>query len=322
VIDRSVGLDLQASISPTAGILVKDLWSAHTTRRAWAVRGANLACKNGEVVLLLGDAGSGKSRLLTVLAESAAATPRMAVTSTRVRGSIAFGGVEVTKWEKSQLIKRLGLSLSDVRTIADISRVLSGLSIEEILEPSSGTRSFADVSHNPASTERNAMLIALKITGLYSTLLPRLPSRLSTVVTANEEDLRPSSLKPRSSLLSSQEWSKLLLARVLTQAIADNENSASSHEKVEQCLIGSFLILDDATAYFSEVDEARVMQDLRRTGAATLMASNRWATGRLADRIVVLRDGAIVESGTHNELLNRGPQQSIYAAKWHAMTSM
>jgi ABC-type multidrug transport system fused ATPase/permease subunit len=49
--------------------------------------------------------------------------------------------------------------------------------------------------------------------------------------------------------------------------------------------------------------------------------SNRWATGRFADRIVVMKDGAIVETGTHAELLNRGPQLSIYAAKWHAMTN-
>jgi ABC-type multidrug transport system fused ATPase/permease subunit len=319
--DQSLNLQLQASLSPTAGILVKDLWAAHTTRRAWAVRGANLACKNGEIVLILGDTGSGKSRLLTTLAEAAVAPSRMALTSTRVRGSICFGGVEANKWEKSQLVRRLGLFLNDVRTVSDVARVLSGLAIEEVLEPSSGTRSLVDLSHSPGSSERNAMMTALRVTGLYSTLLPRLPSRLSTVVTANEEDLRPSTLRPRYYLLSSVEWSKLLLTRVLTQLICDNDNSGSSHEKVDQCLIGSFLILDDATAYFSEVDEARLMQDLRRTGAAVIMSSNRWAIGRFADKIAVLRDGAIVESGSHNELLNRGPQQSIYAARWHAMTS-
>lgn len=35
---QPVNLQLQASISPTTGILVKDLWAAHATRRAWAVR--------------------------------------------------------------------------------------------------------------------------------------------------------------------------------------------------------------------------------------------------------------------------------------------
>ena len=319
--EQPLNLQLQASISPMSGVLVKDLWAAHTTRRAWAVRGANLSCRNGEILLLLGDAGSGKSRLLTTLAESVTAPPPRAQTVSKVRGSITFGSLEVNKWDKNQLSRRLGLFLSDVRTVADVSKVLSGLTIEEILEPSSGTRSFVDPAHHPGSHERMAMMIALKLTGLHSSLLPRLPSKLSTVVTGSEEDLRPSSLRPRHNILSSVEWSKLLLTRVLTQAICDNENAASSHDKVEQCLVGSYLILDDVTAYFSEVDEARLMIDLRSTGAAVIMSSNRWATGRFADRIAVLKDGAIVESGTHNELLNRGPQQSIYAARWHAMTS-
>ena len=78
--------------------------------------------------------------------------------------------------------------------------------------------------------------------------------------------------------------------------------------------------MDDPTVLLSEVEEARLLKDLRRTGAATVMSTNKWATGRFADTIVVVKDGAIVESGTHNELIARGPQQSLYAAKWHAMT--
>ena len=56
---RPVNLQLQAAISPAAGIVVKDLWAAHTTKRAWAIRGANLACRNGETLVILGDDGSG-----------------------------------------------------------------------------------------------------------------------------------------------------------------------------------------------------------------------------------------------------------------------
>jgi len=317
---RGMDLQLQASLSPTAGIEVKDLWAAHTTKRAWAVRGASISCRNGEIVILLGDAGSGKSRLLTTLAEAAASPPRSACSSTIVRGTVSFAGIDTGRWDKPQLNRRLGLLLNDVRTVADSAKVLSGLSLEELLEPSSEMR-VLDPAHVPSSSERSSMILALKIAGLYSTLLPRLPSKLSTVVTATEEDLRPSTLRPRYSILSPVEWSKLLLARVLAQAIHDNDNSLASSEHVEQCLVGSFLLLDDVTAYFSEVDEARLLQDLRRTGAATVMSSSRWATGRFADRIAVLKDGAIVESGTHSELLNRGPQQSIYAAKWHAMTT-
>lgn len=159
------------------------------------------------------------------------------------------------------------------------------------------------------------------MTGLYSTLIPKLPSKLSTVLTANEEDLRPSALRPRSQVLSPAEWSKLILAKVLAQTIYDNENAAASTDKIENCMVGSVLLLDDPTVLLSEVEEAKILRDLRQSGAATVMATNKWATGRFADHIAVVRDGAIVESGTHNELISRGPQQSLYAAKWHAMTT-
>jgi ABC-type cobalamin transport system ATPase subunit len=147
-----------------------------------------------------------------------------------------------------------------------------------------------------------------------------LPSKLATVITANEEDLRPSSLRPRCSVLSPAEWSKLILAKVIAQTIYDNDNAAASSDKVENSLIGSVLLLDEPTVLLSEVEEAKLLRELRQTGAATILTTNKWATGRFADHIAVLKDGAIVESGTHNELIARGPQQSLYAAKWHAMT--
>lgn len=85
-------------------------------------------------------------------------------------------------------------------------------------------------------------------------------------------------------------------------------------------MVGSTLLLDDPTVLLSEVEEAKVIRELRQSGAATVMTSNKWATGRFADRVLVIKDGAVLEVGTHNELLARGPQQSLYAAKWHEMT--
>ena len=69
-----------------------------------------------------------------------------------------------------------------------------------------------------------------------------------------------------------------------------------------------------------EVDEAHVIASLRSTGAAVLLTSNRWATGRFVDRIVVIDGGSVVESGTHPDLLNLGPERSLYARQWSAMS--
>jgi ABC-type multidrug transport system fused ATPase/permease subunit len=312
-------LQLQASISPTAGLQVRDLWASHASRRAWAVRGANLHCRNGEVLVLLGDDAAGKTRLMTCIAECIVLPPRRVLSAVKVRGNVSVGGLDVTKWDSNQLRKRVGIILNDVRSVSDTAQILTGLSMEEILDPRDGLRNL-DPSHNLDSNERSSIMLALKLAGLYSTLLRRLPSKLSTIVSANDDDLRPSPLRPRYQILSPSEWSKVLLARTLAQAIYDNENSSKIADTSNNCLIGSILLLDDLTIHLSEIEEARLLQDLRSTGAATVLSSNRWATGRLVDKIAVVKDGAIVEFGTHAELMGRGPQQSIYAAKWYAMT--
>ena len=307
---------LGTSMSPLNGLSVKDLWSAHTAKRAWSVRGANLECPAGQVLVILGEEGSGKTRMLTSVAEAIVSPAKRSLTSTKVRGVVSVGGLDATKWDRSELKKRLGLFLNDVRTISDNAEFMSGFTLEEILEPMDGLLR----SQSPGTRGRSAMNMALEITGLSTSLLPRLPAKLSTVVSANEDELTPSPTRPRCSPLSPSEWSKLLLARVLAQTIYDNDNSSRSSSS-ENSLLGSLLILDDVTAYMSEVDEARTLMALRRTGAATVLTSHKWATGRFADQIVIMKDGAIIESGTHTDLLSRGPQQSIYAQKWYTMTT-
>ncbi len=68
------------------------------------------------------------------------------------------------------------------------------------------------------------------------------------------------------------------------------------------------LILDDS---LSSVDTGTEERILRRLDAilrqrTTILISHRVSTVQHADQIVVLRDGRIVERGTHAELLARG----------------
>ena len=88
-----------------------------------------------------------------------------------------------------------------------------------------------------------------------------------------------------------------------------------------QSMIGSILLLDDALSYSDEVEEAKIIANLKTTGAATVLSSSRWAFGRFVDRIVVLKDEKALESGTHQKLLGMGPLESYCASKWDAMTA-
>ena len=313
--ESSASADFQAMLTanPSRGIDVSDLWAAHSSRQAWAVKGANLKCRNGQVILILGANGAGKTRLLTSLAEHIFVPPRSARTTTYVRGKIEIAGVDLVKWDRRQLQQRIGICLSDVRTISDYASLYAGCTLGEILEP-------IPIQNSPfGQKEKNAMSVAMKITGLSSSIISRFPSKLSTCVTSNEDELRPSGTRPASHPLSPSDWSRVILTKTLAQLISGNEQ-LSSPDSVKDCLVGSILLLDDATSLMSETDEGNLIKALRSTNAAVLLTSNRWACGRYADGIVVMSGGGVVECGTHDDLLMLGPERSLYARQWYSLS--
>jgi len=89
--------------------------------------------------------------------------------------------------------------------------------------------------------------------------------------------------------LSGGEWQKMALARAYLRD-------------------AQILILDEPTAALdarSEFEVFRRFADLT-AGKMALFISHRFSTVRMADRIVVLENGAIAEQGSHQQLVNRG----------------
>jgi ATP-binding cassette, subfamily B, bacterial len=81
----------------------------------------------------------------------------------------------------------------------------------------------------------------------------------------------------------------------------------------------AILLLDEATAALDLAAEAAVNRATEQLAArrTTLVVAHRLTTASQADRIVVVADGRIAETGTHDELLARG---GAYAAMWAAFT--
>ena len=83
------------------------------------------------------------------------------------------------------------------------------------------------------------------------------------------------------------------------------------------------LILDEPTSGLDAVSERTVMEALERAvvGRTTLIIAHRLTTVRLADRIVVLERGRIVEEGTHTELVaHNGRYARLYRLQMTAET--
>ncbi len=94
--------------------------------------------------------------------------------------------------------------------------------------------------------------------------------------------------------LSGGQWQKLALARAFLREDAD------------------ILILDEPTASLDAEAEHAVFERFQRLakGKTSIVISHRFPTVRLAERIIVLEKGGIVEQGTHAELLEA---EGLYA---------
>lgn len=89
--------------------------------------------------------------------------------------------------------------------------------------------------------------------------------------------------------LSGGQWQKVAIARAYLKS-------------------ASFLILDEPTSALDARAESELFErfiDLTENKSAVII-SHRFSTVRIADRIVVLKDGQIIEEGTHEDLMKAG----------------
>jgi ATP-binding cassette subfamily B protein len=89
--------------------------------------------------------------------------------------------------------------------------------------------------------------------------------------------------------LSGGQWQKVALSRAFMRSDAD------------------VLVLDEPTAAMDAGAEATIFEHFRKltTNKIAILISHRFSTVRMADQIVVIQDGRVIERGNHEELMRQ-----------------
>ncbi len=92
--------------------------------------------------------------------------------------------------------------------------------------------------------------------------------------------------------LSGGQWQKIALSRAFMRSEAD------------------ILVLDEPTAAMDASSEAAIFEHFRSASSSkmTILISHRFSTVRAADHIIVIHEGAIIETGNHESLIALGGQ--------------
>jgi ATP-binding cassette subfamily B protein len=110
----------------------------------------------------------------------------------------------------------------------------------------------------------------------------------------------------------SEGWETVVGERGLTVSGGQRQRLA-----LARALVGAppILVLDDVFASVDAVKEEEIILNLRRVaaGRTVLLMTHRLHAARAADRIVVLSEGRLVETGTHDDLIR---QNGLYAQLW------
>ena len=222
------------------------------------------------------------------------------------RGNISFKDVSFAYKDDNYVLNNLNIEIKENQTVAFVGHTGSGKStimnlIVKFYDVSKGTLEINGKNINEYSREylREKTSIVLQDSFLFDgTLL---------------ENITPNgNRRTAKEALEKVGGDFILKTRSLDSKVEIGGSNFSTGEKQLICLARALaknpkiLILDESTANIDSETEQSVgyaVEKLKQ-GRTTLIIAHRLSTIKNADNIVVLDKGRVVESGTHDELIN------------------
>lgn len=222
------------------------------------------------------------------------------------RGNISFKGVSFAYKDDNYVLNNLNIEIKENQTVAFVGHTGSGKStimnlIVKFYDVSKGTLEINGKNINEYSREylREKTSIVLQDSFLFDgTLL---------------ENITPNgNRRTAKEALEKVGGDFILKTRSLDSKVEIGGSNFSTGEKQLICLARALaknpkiLILDESTANIDSETEQSVGYAIEKLkqGRTTLIIAHRLSTIKNADNIVVLDKGRVVESGTHDELIN------------------
>ena len=254
------------------GFVFEDVGFQYPGSDRWAVRHVDCVLRPGERIALVGENGAGKTTLTKLLA-------RLYDPS---EGRVLLDGVDLREYDIQSVRQAVGVIFQDfVRYDMRFDENIGVGRIDEArpyLDSANGMENAAtqDLSETPPVY---APIAAAAEDSLAASLLPRFAAGYRQMLGRRFDDGVD---------LSGGEWQKVALARAYLRD-------------------AQLLILDEPTAALDARAEYEVFLRFSEltAGRMAVLISHRFSTVRMADRILVLKNGTIVEQGTHEELLAR-----------------
>ena len=222
------------------------------------------------------------------------------------RGNISFKDVSFAYKDDNYVLNNLNIEIKENQTVAFVGHTGSGKStimnlIVKFYDVSKGTLEINEKNINEYSREylREKTAIVLQDSFLFDgTLL---------------ENITPNGNRRNAKeALEKVGGDFILKTRPLDSKVEIGGSNFSTGEKQLICLARALaknpkiLILDESTANIDSETEQSVGYAIEKLkqGRTTLIIAHRLSTIKNADNIFVLDKGRVVESGTHDELIN------------------